>query len=194
MHYGCIHWLKKSLWPYEWKWIVWHQRCCTELDNELLGKQITVCIYRRESFQSVTCVMWSTTGCSAWTEIVHINDVHDIKYNSAKSNVMIFRCNKMKDIRIPNFELNNVLLTRVTKYKYLGHCSHMSVSRGLPTCKMLIRKSIIIWFYDIYKEVMQYNIAEHCWKWPHIYTSPIAPALETFAICTCILVSLVFIA
>ena len=35
---------------------------------------------------------------------------------------MIFRCNKMKDIRIPNFELNNVLLTRVTKYKYLGHC------------------------------------------------------------------------
>ena len=28
----------------------------------------------------------------------------------------------MKDIRIPNFELNNVLLTRVTKYKYLGHC------------------------------------------------------------------------
>ena len=23
---------------------------------------------------------------------------HDIKYNSAKSNVMIFRCNKMKDI------------------------------------------------------------------------------------------------
>ena len=33
---------------------------------------------------------------------------HDIKYNSAKSNVMIFRCNKMKDIRIPNFELNNV--------------------------------------------------------------------------------------
>ena len=39
-------------------------------------------------------------------------DVHD----------MIFCCNKMKDIHIPNFLLNNVLLTRVTKYKYLGHC------------------------------------------------------------------------
>ena len=26
----------------------------------------------------------------------------------------------MKDIHIPNFVLNNVLLTRVTKYKYLG--------------------------------------------------------------------------
>ena len=47
---------------------------------------------------------------------------HDIKYNSGKSNVMIFCCNKMKDIHIPNFLLNNVLLTRVTKYKYLGHC------------------------------------------------------------------------
>ena len=35
---------------------------------------------------------------------------------------MIFRCNKMKDIRIPNFVLNNVLFTSVTKYKYLGHC------------------------------------------------------------------------
>ena len=47
---------------------------------------------------------------------------HGIKYNGAKSNVMIFCCNKMKDIHIPNFVLNNVLLTRVTKYKYLGHC------------------------------------------------------------------------
>ena len=28
----------------------------------------------------------------------------------------------MKDIRIPNFALNNVLLTTVNKYKYLGHC------------------------------------------------------------------------
>ena len=46
---------------------------------------------------------------------------HDIKYNSAKSNVMILGCNKMKDIRILNFVLNNVLLTRVTKYKYLEH-------------------------------------------------------------------------
>ena len=28
----------------------------------------------------------------------------------------------MKDIHIPKFVLNNVLLTRVTKYKYIGHC------------------------------------------------------------------------
>ena len=47
---------------------------------------------------------------------------HDIKYNRAKSNIMTFYCNKMKDIRIPNFVLNNVLLTRVSKYKYIWHC------------------------------------------------------------------------
>ena len=35
---------------------------------------------------------------------------------------ILTRDNKMKDIHIPNFLLNNVLLTRVTKYKYLGHC------------------------------------------------------------------------
>ena len=41
--------------------------------------------------------------------------------------------------------------------------SHKFVSRGLPTCNMLIRKSIIC-FYDIYKAVMQYNPTEHCWQ------------------------------
>ena len=46
---------------------------------------------------------------------------HDIQYNSVKSNVF-FCCNKMKYIRIKNFVLNNVLLTRVTEYKYIGHC------------------------------------------------------------------------
>ena len=51
-----------------------------------------------------------------------------LEYNSAKSNVMIFRCNKMKDIRIPNFVLINILLTRVTKYKYLGHCINDDLS------------------------------------------------------------------
>ena len=35
---------------------------------------------------------------------------------------MIFCCNKMKDIRIPYFALNNVSFTTVTKYKYLGLC------------------------------------------------------------------------
>ena len=32
---------------------------------------------------------------------------HDIKYNSTKSNVMIFCCKKFKDIYMPNFVLND---------------------------------------------------------------------------------------
>ena len=45
---------------------------------------------------------------------------HDIKYNSTKSNV-IFCCKKFKDIHMPNFMLNDKILTRVNKCKYLGH-------------------------------------------------------------------------
>ena len=49
---------------------------------------------------------------------------HDIKYNSTKSNVMIFCCKKFKDIHMPNFVLNDEILTSVNKCKYLGTCSH----------------------------------------------------------------------
>ena len=38
---------------------------------------------------------------------------HDIKYNSTKSNVMLFSCQ--------NFLLNGETLPMVSKYKYLGH-------------------------------------------------------------------------
>ena len=46
---------------------------------------------------------------------------HDIKYNSTKSNVMIFSCKKLKDLHIPNLLLNGETLPRVSKYKHLGH-------------------------------------------------------------------------
>ena len=46
---------------------------------------------------------------------------HDIKYNSTKSNVMIFSCKKLKDIHIPIVLLNGETLPRVSKYNYLGH-------------------------------------------------------------------------
>ena len=36
---------------------------------------------------------------------------HDIKYNSTKSNVIIFSCKRFKDIRIPNFVLNGETLS-----------------------------------------------------------------------------------
>ena len=39
---------------------------------------------------------------------------HDIKYNSTKSNVMIFSCKKFKDIHIPNCLLNGETLSRVS--------------------------------------------------------------------------------
>ena len=42
---------------------------------------------------------------------------HDIKFNSAKSNIMIFCCKKFKDIQVPSFEI----LPRVNQCKYLGH-------------------------------------------------------------------------
>ena len=46
---------------------------------------------------------------------------HDIKFNSAKSNIMIFCCKKFKDIHVPSFELNDNILPIVNQCKYLGH-------------------------------------------------------------------------
>ena len=46
---------------------------------------------------------------------------HDIKFYSAKSNIMIFCCKKFKDIHVPRFEFNNNILPRVNQCKYLGH-------------------------------------------------------------------------
>ena len=48
---------------------------------------------------------------------------HDIKFNSAKSNIMIFCCKKFKYIHVPSFELNDniYILPRVNQCKYLGH-------------------------------------------------------------------------
>ena len=42
---------------------------------------------------------------------------HDTKYNCTKSNVVLFSCQKLNDMHIPNFET----LPRVSKYKYLVH-------------------------------------------------------------------------
>ena len=93
---------------------------------------------------------------------------HDIKYNSAKSNVMIFRCNKMKDIRIANFELNNVLLTRVTKYKYLGHCisdannTFFNSKFGMRISFILLQRKIItLLFALLYFMSCSMPYAEH---------------------------------
>ena len=46
----------------------------------------------------------------------------DMKFNSAKSNVMVFCCNLLKDIPVPNFMLNGVAIDKVSNCKCLGHC------------------------------------------------------------------------
>ena len=45
-----------------------------------------------------------------------------MKFNSAKSNVMVFCCNLLKDIPVPHFMLNGVAIDKVSNCKYLGHC------------------------------------------------------------------------
>ena len=47
---------------------------------------------------------------------------YDIKYNSAKSNVMVFCSKLLKDISVPNFVVNGVIIDKVSNCKYLGHC------------------------------------------------------------------------
>ena len=45
-----------------------------------------------------------------------------MKFNSAKSNVMVFCCNLLKYIPVPNFKLNGVAIDKVSNCKNLGHC------------------------------------------------------------------------
>ena len=51
----------------------------------------------------------------------HYGSTHDIKYNSAKSAVMIFRSKSLKDSVLPKFYLNGAMLNEVITIKYLGH-------------------------------------------------------------------------
>ena len=59
-----------------------------------------------------------TTFLTCFIGRIHFILIHDLKY---KSNVVIFCCKKFKDIHTPNFILNDEILTRVNKCKYLGH-------------------------------------------------------------------------
>ena len=46
----------------------------------------------------------------------------DVKFNSAKSNVMVFCCILLKDIPVPNFMLNGGAINKVSNCKDHGHC------------------------------------------------------------------------
>ena len=46
---------------------------------------------------------------------------HDIKFNTAKSMIMIFRCKSQKEALFPKFVMNQLVVSEVSKIKYLGH-------------------------------------------------------------------------
>ena len=50
---------------------------------------------------------------------------HDIKFNSAKSNIMIFCCKKFKDIHIPSFELKDTCYQELINANILALLSLM---------------------------------------------------------------------
>ena len=50
---------------------------------------------------------------------------HDIKFNSAKSNIMIFCCKKLKDIHVPSFQLNDKILQELINANILDMLSLM---------------------------------------------------------------------
>ena len=46
---------------------------------------------------------------------------HDIRFNSKKSAVIIFRNSFVKDFSFPSFEMNNESIKEVPFVRYLGH-------------------------------------------------------------------------
>ena len=53
---------------------------------------------------------------------------YDVMYNSTKSNVLVFRSKLLKNVQVPEFEINNTAIDRVSMYKYLGHCINDELS------------------------------------------------------------------
>ena len=51
---------------------------------------------------------------------------YDVMYNSTKNNVLVFHSKLLKHVHVgglPEFEINNTAIDRVSMYKYLGHCN-----------------------------------------------------------------------
>ena len=54
---------------------------------------------------------------------------YDVMYNSTKSNVLVFRSTLLKNVHVPEFEINNTAIDIiVSMYKYLGHCINDEMS------------------------------------------------------------------
>ena len=48
----------------------------------------------------------------------------DVMYKSTKSNVLVFRSKLLKNVHVPEFEINNTAIDRVSRFKYLGRSLH----------------------------------------------------------------------
>ena len=53
---------------------------------------------------------------------------HDIKYNSKKSAIMLYRATSLKDANLPDFKLADEVITVVNRIKYLGHVTVSDLS------------------------------------------------------------------
>ena len=53
---------------------------------------------------------------------------YDVMYNSTKSNVLVFRSKLLKNVHVPEFDINNTANDRVSMYKYIGHCINDELS------------------------------------------------------------------
>ena len=53
---------------------------------------------------------------------------YDVMYNSTQSNVLVFRSELLKNVLVPEFEINNTAIDSVSMYKYLGHCINDELS------------------------------------------------------------------
>ena len=71
----------------------------------------------------------------------------DVKYNSAKSNVMVFCSNLFQDIPVRNFMLNGVAIDKVSNYTYrgtlvYGHLTSIISSTRQVTCATHVRNHV----------------------------------------------------
>ena len=53
---------------------------------------------------------------------------YDVMYNSTTSNVLVFRSTLLTNVHVPEFEINNTAIDRVSRYKYIGNCINDELS------------------------------------------------------------------
>ena len=57
-------------------------------------------------------------------------------YNSTKSNVLVCRSKLLKNVHVPEFEINNTAIDRVATYKYIGHCINDELSANYDMMRL----------------------------------------------------------